>query len=583
VIALSGLQAPYHRFLGGLRDGSEPAPGTGDSLYLFAPVKDGRWDPAVLPDVESVTDGRPTPRKGHTVLDMNSAAHFGKQVYFGGREASNTPKNDTWFLRRDPNLTGADYRYVWEKKNLTSPPRERSDHTAVLALDNMMVVYGGLDNENAPRSDVWRFFFNAATPGYEWRQVATSGTAPAARCGHAAVYDASVSGVRRMIVFGGANGPNATATDSSVWELRWDDPQDADHASWHAMPLASRPNISGRPGPRFWPRLVYDAAPRLAPATGGTSHVALMYGGRRNSTTYEDTLLWKLWLLPGDSVLWQPVTIAGPGPGGRARHSAVYDPGQGMGNGVPGGRLYLLGGTTASGAADKYVYVVDPWAASPAWSKWAQSQVSLAGQSAQIERGSGFARTPDIYSPSTGQWQALASPLWQPFYPPTFLVPGGAGKSRMVSFGFGQTFWLDVPATGSAGNWQMFPNGVISFRPHAAVTYRPGRLMTAGGAINVADVVGTTKILDTGNTSNAWDSLSSMAPREHHNLVLLANGQVLAVGGTTSWGGHGIGAAGCGAAAATLDPAQRRRRWRNVDQHGWRRYPGAPAAGARLP
>ena len=144
IMVLSGKTAPYHRFFGGLRDGFEPATGTGDSLYLFAPVRDGRWDPAMLPDADPSNGLRPDPRKGHTVVDMTASSHFGKQVYFGGRGPDSTSANvfrDTWFLRREPNTTGADYRYVWEEKNIDPPlPPQRSEHTAVMALDSMMVI-----------------------------------------------------------------------------------------------------------------------------------------------------------------------------------------------------------------------------------------------------------------------------------------------------------------------------------------------------------------------------------------------------------------------------------------------------------
>ncbi len=149
VLVTSGNKHHQHLLFGGKRDGVLPASPVGDSLYRFAPVKDGGWDLTVMPDADLLTSQRPAVREGHTAVDMRSVPGFERIVIFGGRDGTG-PLQDTWFLRRDDNTTGADYRYQWEKRAPTDPPARRSEHTAVAALNSMMVVYGGLNSTTPP-------------------------------------------------------------------------------------------------------------------------------------------------------------------------------------------------------------------------------------------------------------------------------------------------------------------------------------------------------------------------------------------------------------------------------------------------
>jgi hypothetical protein len=363
-----------------------------------------------------------------------------------------------------------------------------------------------------------------------------------ARYGQAGLYDEIASGStteRRMIVFGGTTALNQTPTDARVWELRFNHVT-KDTATWAELPLVAGSDPA--PAPRFWHRMSLDPHDRTDAATGKGGHAALMYGGALGASAYSDEL-WVLWLYADRTARWEHKSVAGSlVPGGRARHSLTYDFGHGHGTAEQSGaRLFVFGGETATGAADRYTYSVDPWDANPTWTRWTAADSALSGHTVLQTFGGDQARVPDLYDPRDGTWRTLASaPLGQQFYPPTFLVPGaGQGASRVVSFAYDSTCWLDVPASGSPGRWRMWPSGALlsngyRLTPQTGVCYRPGQLMVSGGLAENVGLVGTTLTLDAADTNNTWVAAGTMAPRSDCNLVLLPTGQVLAVGGVNT-------------------------------------------------
>src|SRR5207249_5689087 len=119
---------------------------------------------------------------------------------------------------------------------------------------------------------------------------------------------------------------------------------------------------------------------------GKDGHVGFLFGGQLGATAYSDTL-WPLWLFYDGTVGWQPKFFGGPRPSARARYSMVLDPNQGFAPPLTyGARLYLFGGDSASVTADSSVYVVDPWASSPSWSKWTGLGTTLSRQSVSLDR-----------------------------------------------------------------------------------------------------------------------------------------------------------------------------------------------------
>jgi hypothetical protein len=540
VMVAGGSMFPHHRLFGGKRNGVVPPDSVADSLYRFAPVVGGRWDVTVIPSADG-TNGRPAGREGHTFVETDGAADFAdgtgrpNQVLFGGRKSDGLPLADTWFLSRDNNPTGADYTYAWKWQNLSNPPAKRSYHTAVVALNNSMVIYGGFDQDSLPRSDVHRLYKDAT--GFHWSQVTTSGTAPSARCGHTAIYDELLmqSGQerRRMIVFGGTSAPGQTPTDSRVWELRWDDPGQPNSATWSVMDTVDLDFAP--PIPRYWHTANQDSGFRSITVNQVTrsGHTAFVFGGALGGGAYSDTL-WALWIFNDGKIGWKRLPIDGTPPGARARHSATLDPGQG------GGRLYIFGGEMGA-ARDSFTYAVDVWTWNHFSSKWNKADFTLAGHTAVLDNYGSYAtysRVSEVFDPQTSQFQAYtnAPHLFQLTYPLNFAVPGGTGAGgRIITVGQeSQAYWLDLPAAGQSPQqgWQTFGGDTLNsgFFAQTGVMYRPGRIMIAGGP----GPTGTTKTLNALSLSSGWTTSGSMVPRVDHNLVLLPDGKVLAVGGNES-------------------------------------------------
>jgi N-acetylneuraminic acid mutarotase len=74
---------------------------------------------------------------------------------------------------------------AWEYLRVSGPePCPRSGHSAVISAD-LMIVFGGKDDENEKLNDVWIFDILAQT----WKQViyAEGALKPTARSGHSAL------------------------------------------------------------------------------------------------------------------------------------------------------------------------------------------------------------------------------------------------------------------------------------------------------------------------------------------------------------------------------------------------------------
>ncbi len=541
-MVLGGSRHPNHRIFGGRRNTTAPISGTGDSLQRFGPVTGGQWEFPVSPIAH--LGQRPSVREGHTFVEMKSVGSFTDsaglpvQVLFGGRDSLNGVgvQNDTWFLVREDNTFGSDYIYRWWKPNPTSPPLGRSEHSAVvMPAYEQMVVFGGRDANDAARSDVLRQIKSGG--GYAWQPVFPSGAAPTARFGHTAIYDeTTVSGVlrRRVVVFGGTAGLNQSPSDNAVYELRF---TAGGIATWSQMTVVDLGD--GFPSPRYWHAMERDPV-RRAYSAGDTGRAVFVYGGALSDTATKSfsNELWVLWLFENGNAGWKKRTVGGTGPGARGPHSLTWDEMQGKGP----GRLYIYGGRTASGAADRYVYMLDPWDSASLWTQWAQAPFALDGHTTVIEDDITLARIPEVYNPVASTWTALTRALYRTHtYPMNFVVRRfpPSDITRVISVGQDpQGYWLDVPPSGQpVQGWQTSSGLNSGFFAQTGVMYRPGRIMIAGGK-GGSGVVGTTKTLNADSLSVGWVNRAAMSARYFHNLVLLPTGSVLAVGGvpTTNQG-----------------------------------------------
>lgn len=130
---------------------------------------------------------------------------------------------------------------------------------------------------------------------------------------------------------------------------------------------------------------------------------------------------------------------------------------------------------------------------------------------------------PEIYDPVQDAWTRLEkAPQSLPSYPFLFVLPDG----RVLQAKTTTTRTLDL----STGLWTTVDTTVNPNALGSAAMYRPGKILKSGGghdATNAADVI------DMSDAVPAWRAVAPMLhPRHDHNLVLLPDGSVLAVGGS---------------------------------------------------
>jgi len=120
-------------------------------------------------------------------------------------------------------------------------------------------------------------------------------------------------------------------------------------------------------------------------------------------------------------------------------------------------------------------------------------------------------------------------------YPLSFLEPNGKIASIISSNGHMRE--LDV----NARTWTSLPT--TTALNGSAVMYLPGKILTTGGGdIDVAGpAITTSQVIDLNAPTPAWRTVAPMANRRYsHNLLVLADGSVLAIGGhdTADQTGH---------------------------------------------
>ncbi|MDH5684727.1 MAG: hypothetical protein OEZ20_09710 [candidate division WOR-3 bacterium] len=182
-----------------------------------------------------------------------------------------------------------------EWKSLGIEPR-RSVSMIVDSLNQRIILFGGTSMYTTGRwySDVWEMSLDSIQ-GYMWHKLPVSGTPPAPRCDHSAVYD---SRNQRMIVFGGWT---AGGFVNDVWALNLTIGQE----SWVRL------NPSGTP-----PVPRYDAYTIYHPRRNSL----IIFGGTGHYTRYGD-----VWELKLDRMVWQEITVSGNKPAARGGGGEMFD------------------------------------------------------------------------------------------------------------------------------------------------------------------------------------------------------------------------------------------------------------------
>jgi hypothetical protein len=212
---------------------------------------------------------------------------------------------------------------------------------------------------------------------------------------------------------------------------------------------------------------------------------------------------------------------------------------------LPDGRVLVIGGTlTRNHQGIRTAAAFDP--ATNAWTllspmnhpRWYPTGTVLADGRVLVANGEDQAGIDvpffEVYDPAANTWTDLpGATRHQDVYAFNALLPGGQvmeASPRPISqlLDLGRQAWT----LGPTSSWRTLP-----FTESDAI-YAPGKIIRAGGT-TIPDLVKTqsatnrVQTIDMTSPTPGWQEASPMAfPRRRLNLVLLADGQVMAVGGT---------------------------------------------------
>jgi galactose oxidase len=242
------------------------------------------------------------------------------------------------------------------------------------------------------------------------------------------------------------------------------------------------------------------------------------------------------WGRIGDPQIWDPVSgrfAAAPS------STMVFCSGHTF---LPDGRLLVAGGHLDDQRGLPDVNIFDPilqtWQAAPRmqWARWYPTSTTLPdGELITLggtdEHGAQVA-VPEVWSGSS--WRPLeGAARVLPYYPRTFVAPNGqvfyAGE-------LAETGYLDPAGSGS---WTVVATSNYGRRDYgSAVMYSPGRIMIVGGSDPPdGPPTNTAELIDLNQPDPVWRYTEPMAyARRQFNATLLADGEVLVSGGTSSPG-----------------------------------------------
>jgi len=348
-------------------------------------------------------------------------------------------------------------------------PGARQGHSAVYdAASNRMIVFGGRGSSGV-LGDAW-ILSNAnglgGTPA--WTPLSTSGTPPASREGHSAVYDAASN---RMILFGGVDGAVDPASFGDTWVLS------------NANGLSGTPTwteilpVSGSPGRRSGHGAGYNPVTRRMVVFGGSSEIASC-----------DLASPDIWVLANANGLggppsWILLNPAGVPPTSRFDGAIAYDP--------AGNRLIVFGGEGPCPAVNADTFILegaDGVSGTPAW-----SQRSFASPTPPAVTG-----MDGIYDGALDRFMSFGGRK----------ADGGLDSSGEV------LFLTNVNGAGSSG-WTTLPPPITRPEPrtrHSATYDMVNHRMTVFGGSGAGGLLGDSWVIEISGEPIAVSSVESTLP-----------------------------------------------------------------------
>jgi hypothetical protein len=316
----------------------------------------------------------PGPRYLHSAVFDSSTDQM---IVFGGTDYGTTNYNDLWVtvnvMNSDCNPT-CDLDWVYDTPTGT-PPAARSGHTAVYdSTNSRMIVFGGATGFPTPCvNDVWVLEnANGVAGNPTWTELNPGGTPPPAREGQVAAYDATTN---TMTIFGGTDCNGNYLNDA-----------------WAMM------NANGLGGTPKWKELAPTGTlppgrAYMAAAFNATANTLTVYGGTNNPAS---NFLSDVWLLSGangtgKTSSWKELSPQGTAPPARYGPATGYDSTNNI--------LMIAGGQTPEGLlGDTWLLQnADNSGGTPTW-----VQVSPTHVGSQLYYSSG------IYDPTTNQMVEFA-------------------------------------------------------------------------------------------------------------------------------------------------------------------------------
>ena len=255
-------------------------------------------------------------------------------------------------------------------------------------------------------------------------------------------------------------------------------------------------------------------------------------------------IFWDGWQQPEPTEVWNPAapstftTLNAP--------DSVFCDGAAQ---LPDGRIIVIGGY--GGLSTGQIGIVDTNIFDPATNTWTRvanmhsprwyptltelpdgRYLAISGNSAN---SSTWADTPEVYDPTSNTWTSLSkistSQVHEEEYPFSYLIPNG----NVLNIGPSEDVTHELNVANQTWTSVGGASGVVN---GSSVQYLPGEILYSGGAASVltsSPSQATTAVLDTNAATPTWHQTSPMLyPRTYHTLTMLANGQVLAVGGAST-------------------------------------------------
>jgi len=204
---------------------------------------------------------------------------------------------------------------------------------------------------------------------------------------------------------------------------------------------------------------------------------------------------------------------------------------------LPDGRLMEAGGSDDhDDHGQRFAWIFDwrnnSWMQTPnmADGRWYPTVATLASGNMFIISGQdtnvAWDSIPEVYNASTNSFTEMTGVTRkQQFWAWLFAAPNG---QLFYAGDYASTYYMNTSGVGSFG--QQFPTNYGAQRSYgSAVMYDAGKILIVGGG----NTTNTAEIIDLNSGSPHWQYTGAMQyPRRQMNAVILANGEVMASGGS---------------------------------------------------